>query len=284
MKITIEGNSIRAVSPEGQAAQMPLSDFLSAVAPTRMSTCGVVLPHGVKLVYSRGPVTIWFHETSPRPFNFRWIAADSPVKFGRKTRSRQVRIALPYLIVMAVFAPGENGVEQLSSSNECFFLNEPITTEDQELLYPALLNCSRFMPPEGRPLSWICTQSLDRSSFVGEGDLNKRLRGGFKALMKCLVETGFNESSDVHEFSSWYTESTKVDPRVSTIEKWEEATREDPSFAEKVPWLKTGLTIRAVAERTFQNIFAHLPGRDGIVSSAGDLARIIFNSKGPSRS
>jgi hypothetical protein len=287
MKITIEGNVIRAVSPEGQTAQMTLRDFLRAMAPHRMSTCGVVLPHGIKLVYSRGPITIWIHETPPCIFNFRWMANDSPLRLGRKTKSRQVRIGLPYLIVMAVFAPGENGRQQLSAANECFFLNEPITTEDQELLYPALLNCSRFVPPDGHPLSWICTQYLDRSPFIALEDTNQRLRAGFVELMRCLLQSGFNASSDLHEHSSWYTESTRVDPRIATIEKWEEATKADPFFVQSVPWLKTGLSIRQVAERTFQNLLSGpsgLPGRDGTGPSAGDLARVIFNSKAPSQS
>jgi hypothetical protein len=273
-KVTIDGKLIRAVSAEGQTASLPIAELAGKIAPARMNTCGVILPDGVKAVLGEGHVVLWVHETPPSVMNLKWIAKDSPVKFGPQTRSRQVRISLPYLIVLAVFAPAEHGQLQLSNMNECFFRNKPITDESDDLFFPALLNCSRFVPEEGRSLSWICTQYLDRSSFINERDMNKRLRLSFKALMTCLLQTGFNYSSEFHEHSSWFTESAKVDKRISTIENWEEATTSSPFFAVDVPWLQTGRSIRQVAERIFKNLNA----RNGTITTDSDLARLIFNS------
>ena len=273
-RVTVEGCMVSAVSPEGQKASLSITDLLGKIAPARMSTCGVVLPDGVKAVISEGPVVLWVHETPPSVMNLKWIEKSSPVKFGPETRSRQVRISLPYLIVFAVFAPGEYGQLQISNSNECFFRNKPITDESDELYYPALLNCSRFVPDEGRPLSWICTQYLERAAFINQQNVNKRLRASYKALMSCLLQTGFNYSSEFHEYSSWFTESSRVDPRISTIESWEEATKANPFFAVEVPWLKTGKTIRQVADRIFKNLHAS----NSAVTSESDLARIIFNN------
>jgi len=266
--ITIDGNMVRAVSPEGQTATMSLEDLMKVTNRRRMDSRGVVLPDGVKLLDSRGSTTIWVHETPPRVYSFKWIARESPSRYGHGTEYRMVRIALPYLIVMAAF----DG-EMLSGQNECFFRTSPLEDENDELLYPALLNCSKFTPQEGRPLSWICTANMGPESFLGCRKPKQQMRAGFRALMHCLLETGFNYSSEDHEGSSWFTESTRCDPRVSTVENWIQATEENPLFVLDVNWLKTGMSAREVIDRMFG--YRGLGGNGAI--SAADLARIIFN-------
>jgi hypothetical protein len=273
--VTFKGSTAAALSPEGHEVRIGLADLVQKMAPRRADTGDLVLPDGVKCVLARGPFLLWVHQTPPRVFPFDWIAEGSPAPFGRGTRYRTVKLGLPYLIVLAVFGPGESGLLQLSQYNECFFRNHPLESIDDELLFPALLNCSKFNPPEGRPLSWICTQHLDQSVFLREANFNRRLRGGLRALLHCLLETGFNYSSEHHEQSSWFTQSARVDPRISTVDKWQAATAKDPLFALEVPWLKTGLTLRQVAERIFQNLKAP----SSTVTTASDVARLIFNHR-----
>ena len=55
--------------------------------------------------------------------------------------------------------------DMLSGHNECFFRRRPLEKEDDDLLYPALLNCSKFTPQEGKPLSWICTAKMGPEEF-----------------------------------------------------------------------------------------------------------------------
>jgi len=275
--IRIEGAEAMATSPEGQLAKMSLADLLAKVAPQRMDTCGVWLPDGVKAVISEGPFTIWVYESPPRVHNFHWIAGDSPSPFGRGTKYRAVRIALPYLIVLAVFGPKPGGQLQLTGVNECFFRTAPLQTLDDELMFPALLNCSKFASEHGRPLSWICTQHLKLDAIAREPDTPRRLCASFNALRHCLLETGFNYSSEGHEGASWFTASRGVDPRVSTVEAWQEATAKDPLFVLDVPWLKTGRTVKQVAARTFKN----LGSRRTACATAADLARVIFNQPVP---
>jgi hypothetical protein len=147
---------------------------------------------------------------------------------------------------------------------------------DDELLFPALLNCSKFEPEEGHPLAWICTQHIDRS-FDAEKNVNKRMRLGFRSLLSCLFDTGFNYSSEHHESSSWFTESQGVDPRVSSVEAWQEATAADPLFAVEVPWLPTGRTLGQVVERIFKNAGARWPA----MNDARALARFVMNHGAP---
>jgi hypothetical protein len=265
--INFDGDVVHVQSPEGQQGSMKLEDLFGRTTTRQMDSCGVVLPNGVKLMYSNGPLTVWVHETPPRVMQLKWIAANSPAPFGPTAKYRMVQIALPYLVVLAAFDRG-----RLSDFNECFFRTAPIESENDELLYPGLLNCSRFEPPNGHPLSWICSQHLDRQ-FVHERDPNRRMRLGFKSLLHCLIETGFNQSSDEHEYSSWFTESCKVDPRVATIEKWEATSQHDPMFVLDVPWLKTGMSVKAVVERLFKN---HR-GSNHRIRSVLDIARLILN-------
>jgi hypothetical protein len=266
--LSIEGDLIHAVSPEGQKATMTVDELLKQANRRRMSSRGVVLPDGVKYLDSKGHTTIWVHETPPRVYGFKWIAEDSPARFGPGAKYREVRIALPYLIVLAAFEG-----EMLSPQNECFFRTAPLEDEGDELFYPALLNCSKFTPPEGRPLSWICTAKVGPEAYPRCRNRNQRLRAGFRALMRCLLETGFNYSSEDHEGSSWFTESTRCDPRVSSVQRWEEETSKDKLFVNDVQWLKTGLSLRQVIDRMYE--YRGLRGNGELAVS--DLMRMIFN-------
>lgn len=275
-EITIQGKVVSTETPEGQPVSMELEKLVGLVKSYggRALHTGCVLPDGVKFVRSQGPVTVWVYERTPQVYNLRWIAGDSPSPFGKDTTYRSVRIALPYLVVLAVFITGRNGRLQLSPYNECFFRNDPLKSADDELLYPALLNCSKFKPPEGHPLSWICTANMDLRLQGRHPDENRRLRDSLRALLHCLLETGYNRSSEHHEESSWFTESAGVDPRIATIEAWEKATTSDSIFVLDVPWLKTGKSLGQVIDRIFGNAQASRPP----LASATDIARLMINN------
>jgi hypothetical protein len=276
--IEIEGREVRAVSPEGKTAAMPLSEFFGKLMIRRPDAAGMIFPDGVKSVRSEGNITILAHETPPQVYNLKWIANDSPAPFGHGATYRNVRVALPYLITLLLFrgAGGGQGLN-LGEFSECFFRTAPLETSEDELLYPALLNCSKFTPPEGRPLSWICVQHLNLAAVNKEPSPARRMRAGFRALRHCLLETGFNYSSENHEGASWFSESRKVDPRVNTIDAWQEATAKDPLFVLEVPWLKTGHSLGQIMDRIFKNLGA-LNGAQSAVTSAA-LARLVFNHK-----
>jgi hypothetical protein len=278
MRVEIEGADVQAVSPEGQKAVMLLPEFLGKVFVRRPDTGDMIFPDGVKSVRSEGNITIVAHETSPQVYNLKWIAKDSPAPYGPGARYRNVRVALPYLITLLVFrSAGAGHGLHLGEFSECFFRTAPLESTEDELLYPALLNCSKFTPPDGKPLSWICVQHLNLAAVNKEPLPGRRMRAGFRALRHCLLETGFNYSSENHEGASWFTESQKVDPRVSTIDDWQEATAKDPLFVLEVPWLKTGLSLAQVTERIFKNLGALNAAQQPVNGAA--LARVVFNHK-----
>lgn len=275
--LRIEDTKAIARSPEGASASMPVDKLLAKVAAGQMGTGPAILPDGIKAVVSQGPITIWVWESPPRVYHFDWIANDSPAAFGQGTKYRKVRLALPYLIVLTVFVRNEAGLPELLAKNECFFRSAPLKQFEDKLLYPALLNCSKFEPQDGRPLSWICTQHLRPTPKMQSRDPAERFCAGFEAVRHCLLETAFNNSSEHHEAASWFSESRGVDRRLKTVEAWQEASTKDPLFVLEVPWLQTGHSLGQVLDRIFANLQA---GKSRIQSASG-LARIIFNHAQP---
>lgn len=263
--VTLEGDTATAelnVSP----ARMKIADLIKRAS--RVQTSTNVLPQGVRAVLTQGEQTLMFWERPPHIARLSWIAKDSPQPYGPGTKYRWVRISLPYLIIVATFTrDGGDNPELNTLANECFFRNEPMRSMEDELSYPALLNCSVIKGSDS-PLSWICTQYL-KHKHVQED----KYSNGLESVRYCLLETSFNLSSEHNEGNSWFGASKKKIPQVETVEKWEAETVKDPLFATTVPWLPTGHTIQSFADRTFKRLGAATGG----VETADDLARIIIN-------
>jgi len=277
--VTIEDAVARVALPEGAAGSLPLPDLLRQLSAPFPDTRDVVLPDGVKAVRETANGFIVVHQLPPSVYGFRWIAPDSEVPYGAGARYRGVRLALPYVVTLAVFERARGQLPKLSHRNECFFLNEPLDRRglETDLRYPALLNCSKFPPGETRPLAWICTQNLKVPEPAAPKTLDGSLRSGLTALLRHLLESAFNYSSEHHELNSWFSETVAagVDPRLGSVEDWEQASAQDPLFVLEVPWLSTGHTLGATLER--------LAGRRRRrVQTAHDLARLILNASASS--
>lgn len=281
--LTIEGEEVRSTSPEGKERTTSVEELVRIVAGLRATACGMVWPDGVKAALSIPNGIVLVHQTPPRVFSFRWIAPGSQRPFGPGTTYRTIRIGLPYVVVLAVFERGTRGILELSTRNECFFLNGPLDARGlaTELCYPALLNCSKL--PDGRttPLAWICTQHLDASEFAGAPDDERSIHLGVRALLRHLLESGFNLSSEHHEVNSWYGESVaaRIDERIATVEAWERATAADPLFVLDVPWLPTGKSVADVAGL----IAGASTARGARVTTSNDLVRLLFSRPGTRR-
>jgi hypothetical protein len=270
--ISLDGTKATVIGDTG--CQMNITDLLQRVGPP-ISTGPMVLPTGVKAVLSSGPITVLVWERPPCIQQLSWIDKDSENKYGPGTKYRNVIIALPYLIIMSVFQRDNLGLPMLSKSDECFFRNQPLTSLEDELCYPALLNCSKWNNmTDQHPLSWICTQYLKQQAEASCNDANRRYRAGMEAVRYCLLETSFNLSSENHEGNSWFGFSKTQIPKIATVEKWEENTKKDPMFVLDIPWVPTKHTVKQVADRIF-----HRMGADKkTVKTSDDIARIILNS------
>ncbi len=280
--LTIEGESVVARMPVGVEARTTVAELFERLTGGAPDTRGLVLPEGTQALVPTRMGFVLVHQTAPAVHGLRWIRADSGSDFGPGTRYRDVRLSLPYLIVLAVFESGR-GCVQLSRQNECFFSLRPLGRQgmDTPLCFPALLNCSRVPDDPRLPLSWICTQHLSPREVAGGPDLHLAVHDGLRALLRHLLDSGFNRSSERHELSSWFTETVRaaIDPRLASVEAWEAASAADPLFALEVPWLPTGKTLGEVIERAR----ARLGGPGSRIQSASDLARFVFNQKSRSR-
>jgi hypothetical protein len=284
--VLFEGDEVVATLPEGTRRTMKFRDLLRSLSPSVPDTCSAILPDGIKCSLPFAGGVILVHQTPPQVYSFQWIANDSSSDYGPGTEYRTVRLALPYMVVLAVFlVTGRGGgMPVLSTRNECFFSNEPLEKKGLEtpLAYPALLNCSKMDDDGAGPLSWICTQHLPSKEFARRRTLDASLRAGLTALLRHLLESGFNRSSEVHEGASGFGVSVaaEIDPRLATVEAWQQATAEDPLFVLEVPWLPTGKTLAEIAARVGK------PGRSRgrSLDTAADLARLVFNATNTRRS
>lgn len=298
-QVHINGQTLEVVSPEGQKAAMALDAFLN-YAHGIADSGNASLPEGIAYIKSRGNTVVWVHQTTPRVWNLKWIAPESKRPYGGATY-RDVVVSLPYMSVVAVFKVGRNRYPTLTHANECFFHNKPLDNfETDEMLAPGLLNCSLFASPHenmpigvpGKSAVWICTQYLKPQRPAKGEPANKFMKRSFENLYETLTSTGFNYSSDHHEFSSCFTESTAAiieaadrvldgkrekqhdDPRVDAIEAWQQGTAAAPhDFGTSVNWLPTGYTLAEIVERIFRH-----SGAGAGVQSADDVARIVFNN------
>jgi hypothetical protein len=248
--VTIQGQRVEARRPEGATASEELSKFLQKLAPPVMSTCGAVLPEGVRMIFSTRRMSILIWELPPQVHRVRWIGENSPAPFkmpGREVAYETRQLALPYLIIVAVFARG---------------------------------NISKFPASVAarHPLAWICTQHTNLRALAKEPDLNRRVRRSLLALKSTMLEAGFNYSSEHHELTSYWSLSAKRIPEVADIAGWEERSQRDPLFVLNVPWIPAAsgrkkLNVHGLVDRIVDQAGAE----DKPIASVEDLARLLFN-------
>ena len=269
-EIVIRGEMAAIKKPDGTTTQITVARLLEILAQKQVDIEGLGLPREARFAYTRGKYLLLVCEYPPGPHTLSWISDASPSPYGPEAIYREVTVSLPYVVVLAVFEGA-----YLSDFNECYFRRKPLDVVDQEndLLFPGLLNCSRFKPPEGHPLSWICTQHLDRTLIFREVDKRRRIAAGVEALRRCLFEQSFNLSSDHNEYSSWWSESRAVDQRVGTVDRWQEETAKDRFMGLDVPWLDTNENLKSIVDRIFQNLRV----RDDAIRTARQLTRWIIN-------
>jgi hypothetical protein len=281
--ITIQGQRVEARRPEGATASQELPDFLQKLAPPVMSTCGTVLPEGVRMIFSTQKMSILIWELSPQVHRVKWIRKDSKAPFkmpGREVAYEPRQLALPYLIIAAVFVRGPTGRLVLTGRNEAYFRTETLKSGDDPLLFPALLNISKFPASAAaeNPLAWICTQHTNLRALAKETDFNQRVRKSLHALRSTMLEAGFNYSSEHHELTSYWSLSARRIPEVADLDRWEQRSQRDPLFVLNIPWLPAAagrkkLTVHGLVDR----VLAQAGAEDKPLASVEDLARLVFN-------
>lgn len=277
--ITITKGQVEATSEEGSKATMPVENFVNALCPQMPD---FVLPDKVKFIKASPDrkfyIAVW--EIDPAVHSIRWISATSSKRYGLGTEYDKRELALPYIILTMPFVINNGCVHPQSGHFECFYRNEPLIAMDQELFYPALLNCSKW--PDNRknnaPLSWLCTQYLNPSAIYAEKGISRQLWRMTKLTRWCLLESGFNYSSEHHEGNSHYSdyvEWSNADERLKDVAKWQKESKKNPLFVLDIQWKTTKHNMSELLDRTFKLMGA----ANGHTLDQAYLERMVFNSK-----
>ncbi|TFH19779.1 MAG: hypothetical protein E4H03_13320 [Myxococcales bacterium] len=228
-QIHIEGGAVVVSHVGGKTSEMSIAEFVERVGTKH--DCGPgcgTLPIGVRHWIQRGDTVGLCIEIPPSARSVQWLADDSPVPYGERAVYERRYLSFPYVEILLVLHDG-----QLTGQQQLFYRREPLG-DDDTLLLPNLLNVS---PDAYGQKAWLCLVNLP--TIAGQSWQQK-----IKTVVQHTFSAKFNRSSDTHEGSSYWQLMRDVDPRVSSVAAWHDATTKNPCFALDVPWKRAerGLT------------------------------------------
>jgi hypothetical protein len=238
----VEGETIVLRTPEGHGYTLGLDELFTLLVGPWKPLSELVLPRGTRAVRSVPGGLVVVFETPPGVHRVRWIAPTPEAKRGRGTVYREVELAFPYLILVTGVRIGSAGIPVHRGWTEAYFSNQPLTSSQDRLHYPPLLNVCRT--PEGGG-SVVCMQGLVRSPAPDTDDVSVRVHHELSAVVGHFLHSGFNEDFERIGRTSTFNDprAKPEDPRLATIEDWERASAEDPDFVLDVSWVPTGRTL-----------------------------------------
>jgi len=227
-----------------------VANFLDAVAGrVDFSALPEAIPEGTRFIRRRGDRVVLAVEEPPGVRTVRWVTADSLIRLGPQASYRTARLSFPFVVLIAAFHRGA-----LNQSLQCFYRCAPLRTVEDSLQYPNVLNVREKY---GLPC-WLCLKlpnDLSRLSWEDKvGTIRSHLWG-----------EAFNESAG----TEYWEAMREIDPRVATVEAWEQATAEDPFFTLAVPWRPLGRTVGTV-----MGDMLDVARHSGVPGSAVDLAAV----------
>jgi hypothetical protein len=269
--LLLSNGSMTLTTDEGEKNKMPEATLLDVMREEiEPPLGGFALPDGLKFYRWIAPFLCIVHQLPPLVHHVRWITDDSPVPFGPGTKFENRRLSMPYAITFAVYCQLGRHLS-LIGYNELYFRNEPLSSLEDKLAFPPLLNVSRI-DTKTRSRSWICTQHLEcRSDMPWTGQL--------ALLLNHTWNGAFNRSSEHHEGASWYGESKGIHKDLHPIASWEKASKKNDSFALGVPWKPAKHNVDQIIEAMLSECAgdtrASLFGRARSVSSPSIVARLM---------
>jgi hypothetical protein len=234
LRIEIVGEQAVCKQDGTKAFAAPLKDFLAALKDQiDLTPLPEAIPEGVRFVRKRGDAVVLVIEEHPQLRTVQWLADESSAPFGKGAIYRTAQLAFPFIVAVLAFRGGG-----LTGYQQCFFRTAPLNHLSDPLYLPNLYNvavgygqqcwlCLANLKTDLRPLSW-----------------NEKVR----EIRRHLWGAGFNRSSEVHEGMSYWTKMRSIDRRFETLEKWEQASREDAFFPLGIAWKPAGRTVGDVVE------------------------------------
>lgn len=239
-RVSLEGDKLILQRKGCEPVKATLNEVANILAPRKGGN--ILLPDGVKIVRESPNGMILVHQSPPSVRRVEWMI-NSPKGPGfspdKPTVYKSFRISLPYVLLLIPFRYFGRDLIGGVSSIECFFRNEPLKSIESKLCYPALLNIARY----DKMSAWVCPTGIgDRGkAWRKSKDHNAIIREHTTDVIYHLFCGKFNYDIRGNWFSNYGERG--IDPRISTIEAWEEATKEDPTFSTEVSWIPHDNTL-----------------------------------------
>lgn len=184
-----------------------------------------VRPRGARIVQARRDAVAMGLEILPHTRRVRWLADDSELPYGRGAKYADYFVSFPFIVLLLVFRRGS-----LTGQQQLYYRTESLD-RGEDLLLPNLYNVAKGYHQR----CWVCLQHVPD---VGKLAWDVKIA----SIVDHTFSAAFNRSSEEHEGNSYWSGGKAVDPRVASMEAWQEASRADRRMALSVPWEPAGTT------------------------------------------
>lgn len=218
--------------------QVALRDFLEAMAASAGAShrdTTIFVPSGTRYVKVRGASAGLVVELPPEVRRVTW----NPTRMARGGASTSHWLAFPYVIHLCIFCTlkGDEAYQGGLEEMRVYYRNTPLRSPEDALYNPNLFNVQ--VDPA---LTSNCRACL-RGHPADLQDLP--LVEQVEALLDFFWETAFNLDLE----SNGFERARTLDPRISSLEAWEEASKADPLFPLGINWEPAACTVRQVMDR-----------------------------------
>lgn len=253
-EIRITGAKVRVQQGKKKLADLPIEQMIDTIYGGCERACRFeIRPQNARIWEVRGNAVAAAFELPPHARTVRWLADDSKAPYGPKASYRNYYVSFPYIVLLVVFRGGG-----LTGQHQLYYRTESLDT-GEDLKLPNLFNVAEGYGQR----CWVCLEQLgDLSEFDWPGKVSRIVDHVFCAA--------FNRSSEEHEGNSYWTRQQSIDPRVASMEAWEEASREDRRVGLAVPWEPAGTTASAELRKMLNTVV-----RPNRIRSSADLAALI---------
>ncbi len=237
-RIVIEDKQVRLETSGGQSVNVSVQQFSTSVGESVIhGLTDEPIAYNTRWHVRCGPAEVCIVQLNPELRWIKWLSPDSPVPFGPEATSVDRCLATPFVILKVPFRRG-----RIVSRIEVFYRNEPLSLihgPGGALFFPNLLNVS---PWSHDCTSWFCSQ------YLGKAMTQSGIEPGLDAVVHHLFGGSFNASSEEHEGESTFSLAgrKKLDRRATDVLRWEEASRQDPSFVLQVKWLPAEVDVKKI--------------------------------------
>ncbi|MFQ5881183.1 MAG: hypothetical protein ACE5I9_01740 [Candidatus Methylomirabilales bacterium] len=241
--------------------QVALRDLLGEIAssaynPQRDAT--LFLPAGTRYLKMREASLGLVVELPPEIRRVGW----SETKMGKGGEYTSYWLAFPYVIHIFLFytRQGDEAYRGGFEEMRVYYRNAPLRSPEDALYSPNLFNV------QVNPALVSNCRACLRGHPADLQDLP--LAEQVEGLLNFFWETDFN--LDVE--SNGFERARTLDPRITSLEAWEKASKADPLFPLQIPWEAAGCTPMQVMSQLIELRHADVKP----LRSASDLADLMY--------